>query len=1413
MNYLGNLTLSGGNTKTMTLSAASTIGGNLSIGDGVNFTTAGNFTLGVTGTTTVGGGASGTFTLGGTSAKTFTGDVTINNGATWNNTGNAAVNIAGNLTQNGTTFTAGSGVYTMTGTGKTISGTISIPSLTINGTCQNNGSLTVATALAGSSTLTQGVNSTLNIGGTSGMTTLTATANPNTVNYNGAAQTVKATAYNDLIFSGSGAKSMTSGTSVADNLSIAPAGGGATASIGGGLNLSANTLTLGGTQQAAGTWGGTGSGAANINPTYFAATTGILTVATGAGPTKLVYTVVPTTGTAGTAFSVTVQSQDAAGTPRNPTSSTTITLSKATGAGTLTGTLTGIIGTGANSVTISGVIYSKADVMTLTATATAGMTSLTPVTSGNITFSAGAAAATTVETAANGSGTTVGAQNITSGSSITVYAITRDANGNFVGNSTATWSLQSITGGVVAGDLVAGGASAVFTGHAVGSAIIRAVASTFTGNSGVQTVIVGAVNAGTSTVTGAPSSVVADGTTTSTVTVTLKDVNSNPVSGKSVTLAKSSGPGTPTITTVQGTTDASGVATFTVKSTTAGADVFQATDTTDSLVITQTATVTFTAGAVNAGVSTVSGSPTSVPADGATTSTITVTLKDVNSNPVSGKTVTLAKSSGPGTPTITTVQGTTDASGVATFTVRSTTAGADVFQATDTTDSLVITQTATVTFIGPVNASTSTVSASPTSVPADGATTSTITVTLKDVNSNPVSGKTVTLAKSSGPGTPTITTVQGTTDASGVATFTVRSTTAGADVFQATDTTDSLVVAQTATVTFTAVPTKLAFTSVPPTGTAGVAFTVTVQVQDAGGNPANVSSDTTITLSKASGAGTLSGTLTGTITAGNNSVTISTPVYSKADTLTLTATVSAGPALTPATSSGIVFSAGPVSASASTVTASPSSVPADGVTTSTITVTLTDANSNPVSGKTVTLASSRGATDTISTASGPSSASGVVTFTVKSSTGGTGVFTATDVTDSVVLTQTASVIFTTGPSAANSTVTASPTSVAADGVTTSTITVTLKNAANSPVAGKTVTLASSRGASDTISAASGPSDANGVVTFTVKSATVGTGVFTATDTTDAVVITQTASVTFVGSSAKDILTFGANYAGSVASIDNIALTVTWTLPSGTSLTSLSPTYTVSTFASGSPVSGTARNFTTPQSYTVTAQDGSTAVYVVSAFVAGAQNYGITRATDVAQEFSPLNKSGHPVITGLNNYSNSTAVGSPSLRGLQVAAMKAPWNSNVGTQTMMCSDCHDATTTNYVASAAQGPHGSAYQYMLRGPNAANWPNVTIANINTSWCANCHNNSAGAPHTQGNHSGYQCYQCHIIIPHGGKMSRLIGDRDTMPSRYAWQNNLSNMQIQSFTKKATTGYAQTGDCQASCYGSHSTAASENW
>jgi hypothetical protein len=211
-----------------------------------------------------------------------------------------------------------------------------------------------------------------------------------------------------------------------------------------------------------------------------------------------------------------------------------------------------------------------------------------------------------------------------------------------------------------------------------------------------------------------------------------------------------------------------------------------------------------------------------------------------------------------------------------------------------------------------------------------------------------------------------------------------------------------------------------------------------------------------------------------------------------------------------------VASTTPADAGQSTVSASPTSVAADGVTTSTITVTVKDSGGNPLAGKTVTLASSRGATDTISAASGASDSNGHVTFTVKSSTAGSPVFTATDTTDSVTVTQTATVNFTVPAvaDAAHSTVSASPTGLLANGTATSTITVTLKDSSGNPVAGKTVTLASSRGATDTISAASGISDSSGHVTFTVKSSTAGAPVFTATDTTDSVTVTQTATVNF-----------------------------------------------------------------------------------------------------------------------------------------------------------------------------------------------------------------------------------------------------------------------------------------------------------
>ena len=83
------------------------------------------------------------------------------------------------------------------------------------------------------------------------------------------------------------------------------------------------------------------------------------------------------------------------------------------------------------------------------------------------------------------------------------------------------------------------------------------------------------------------------------------------------------------------------------------------------------------------------------------------------------------------------------------------------------------------------------------------------------------------------------------------------------------------------------------------------------------------------------------------------------------------------------------------------------------------------------------------------------------------------------------------------------------------------------------------------------------------------------------------------------STSKDFLAFGSNVSGSSATIDTVARTVTWTVPYGTSLTNLAPAYTASAQATGSPASGSALNFSTPQTYTLTGQDGSTKVYTVT----------------------------------------------------------------------------------------------------------------------------------------------------------------------------------------------------------------------
>lgn len=97
----------------------------------------------------------------------------------------------------------------------------------------------------------------------------------------------------------------------------------------------------------------------------------------------------------GATFSVTVQSQDSSGTPRNVPTDTGVSLSLAAGSGTLGGTLTGTIPAGTNFVTINEVTYTAAESgVQITAAATSGQDLSSGVSAGftvnpgnqNITF-------------------------------------------------------------------------------------------------------------------------------------------------------------------------------------------------------------------------------------------------------------------------------------------------------------------------------------------------------------------------------------------------------------------------------------------------------------------------------------------------------------------------------------------------------------------------------------------------------------------------------------------------------------------------------------------------------------------------------------------------------------------------------------------------------------------------------------------------------------------------------------------------------------------------------------------------------------------------------------------------------------------------------------------------------------------
>jgi hypothetical protein len=222
-------------------------------------------------------------------------------------------------------------------------------------------------------------------------------------------------------------------------------------------------------------------------------------------------------------------------------------------------------------------------------------------------------------------------------------------------------------------------------------------------------------------------------------------------------------------------------------------------------------------------------------------------------------------------------------------------------------------------------------------------------------------------------------------------------------------------------------------------------------------------------------------------------------------------------------------------------------------------------------------------------------------------------------------------------------------------------------------------------------------------------------------------------------------------------------------------------------------------------------------------------------TDLAVEFNTSNASYHPVVGALPA-TDPGANGSSRLNSTQLINGWQPGDL------MTCTDCHNADTAS---PAAQGPHGSAIKYMLAGVNKA-WP-YTLASqnggtagtprqLNSSetglgtndglFCRNCHPSQTSAGntnnfHTNSNLTGGQhggsvvtrCTACHIRVPHGGKVSRLILT-SAAPARY--QTTGVTVNFVRFLKAGTfSGYGTIANNFGSTCGQHSSGAStgEAW
>jgi Big-like domain-containing protein/invasin-like protein/calcineurin-like phosphoesterase family protein len=589
-----------------------------------------------------------------------------------------------------------------------------------------------------------------------------------------------------------------------------------------------------------------------------------------------------TASTGSSAATITVTARDAAG---NPIAGATVQLA-ATGtgfvlvqpagvtnaAGTATGSLSGTIaGDKTISATVNGVAITQQPVVTVNAAAASGAQTTIGAAPASIAASNGGFTATITVTAKDAFG------NVVSGATVGLAAT---GGGNTVVQPGGPTSVFGVATGSVSSTLV---------GTKTVSATVNGQPVTATTT---VTVVPGEVSVSQSTIVAAADTITAStGTSVDTFTVTAKDDQGNVIPGVPVVLASTGSAnvfGQPTLT------DASGIAKGTLRSTVAGTKIVSATI--DGTGIDRVDTVTVKA-AAPAGLAFVV-QPSNAIAGVAVAPTVQVEIRDGFANRVTSATnpVTLALNLNPGS--LTGNGPVAAVSGLASFPSLTVNTSATGYTLAAASSGLAGAVSGTFNVsTGVVSASQSTVGVAPASIVAGGGS-STITVTVKDGSGTPLPGVTVALSAN---GSNTIVQPPGLTDANGVASGTLSSTSAG--VKTVTATASGVVINQKPTITVTAAAISASQSTVqaiPTTVVVNSPSSISVTAKDQFGNPvsgATVHLSATgsgVSVTQPSAATDATGVAAGSVKAANTgTVTVSATAGGVALTQTASVTVEA----------------------------------------------------------------------------------------------------------------------------------------------------------------------------------------------------------------------------------------------------------------------------------------------------------------------------------------------------------------------------------------------------------------------------------------------------------------------------------------------------------------------------------------